>query len=182
MQTYTEKQKETFTALGETFGYTNVMQTPRVQKVVVSTGTGKKSRMDRHANDFIRDRLAELTGQKPGLRRARKSIAGFKIREGDPIGHVVTLRGKRAATFIDKLVHVVLPRTKDFRGIKLSAVDQMGNITIGIKDHSVFPEASEEELRNIFGLSITVVTSATTKEEATAYLRHLGFPLQKEEA
>lgn len=180
METYKTKQEKTFEHLKEAFGYKNVMQTPRIQKIVVSSGTGKRARVERGMNDLVSDRLGKITGQKPSVRGARASIAGFKIRENDPVGQMVTLRGKRAQTFFDKLVNVALPRTKDFRGIPRSSVDSMGNITIGMKDHTVFPEATEEELKDVFGLSVTIVTSATSKKEALAYLEHLGVPLQKE--
>ena len=135
--------------------------------------------MDRYYNDLVTDRLAQITGQKPAIRQARKSIAGFKIRQGDPIGQMVTLRGARMYNFLDKLIHVALPRTKDFRGLERTSVDEMGNMTIGIKEHSIFPETANEELKNVFGISISIVTTASTRDEAIALLEHVGIPFKK---
>lgn len=166
-----------FKSLKESLGLQNVMQTPRIEKVIVSTGTGKID--DKQKIALIQDRLAIITGQKPSPRPAKQSIASFKLREGDIIGYQVTLRGTRMQHFLDKLIHIALPQTRDFRGLKLSAIDEMGNITIGIREHTIFPETAEEELKDVFGLSVTIVTSAKTKAEAEALLRHLGLPLQK---
>ncbi len=177
MTTIATKQQETFTALKERFGYTNPMETPKVEKVVISTGIGKIA--DKGKIELIQDRLAKLTGQKAAPRGAKKSIASFKVREGDTVGYQVTLRGARMRDFLEKLIHIALPRTRDFRGISPNAIDEMGNITIGIKEHTVFPETSDEDLKDVFGLSITIVTTAGTKAEAEALLRHLGLPLQE---
>lgn len=179
-QTMKEKFAGIYEALKGTFSYANVMQAPRIEKVIVSTGTGKID--DKKKLELIEDRLAKITGQKASPRAARKSIASFKLREGDIIGYQVTLRGERMNNFLDKLVHIALPQTRDFRGLKATAIDEMGNITLGIKDHSIFPETANEELSNVFGLAITIVTTANSKEEAEALLRHLGLPLQKVEA
>ncbi len=176
METVAEKQQKAFEALREALGYRNPMQVPRLEKIVVSTGVGKVKEKDKIA--LIQDRLARLTGQKAAPRPAKKSIASFKTRKGDIVGYQVTLRGARMRDFFDKLVHIALPRTRDFRGIKPSAIDAMGNITIGVREHTVFPEVSDEDLRNIFGLAVTIVTTAKTKKEAEAYLRYLGFPLR----
>lgn len=173
-----EKQKEIFTKLKDTFGYTNVMQTPRIEKVSVSVGTGRRAKTDRNFNKLVEDRISKITGQKPSLRGAKHSIAGFKIRTGDPIGYSVTLRGKRAESFFDKLIDIAFPRTKDFRGITRASMDKMGNLTIGMREHSVFPECAEEDLHNVFGLSVTIVTTAKTKAEGEAYLESLGFPFK----
>ncbi len=169
-----------FGSLKGTFGYTNVMQAPRIEKVIVSTGTGKIE--DKAKIALIQNRLATITGQKPAPRQARKSIASFKLREGDVIGYQVTLRGARMHHFLDKLVHIALPQTRDFRGLKATAIDEMGNITLGIKEHSIFPETADEEIKDVFGLAITIVTTAKTKAEAEALLRHIGLPLQKQDA
>lgn len=169
-----------FSTLKAKFGYTNQMQTPKVETVVVSTGTGKKNQ-DKHAMGVIEDRLAKITGQKAAPRGAKKSIAAFKVREGDPIGYQITLRGKRMYDFLDKLITIALPRTRDFRGLSIGSIDEMGNYTIGIREHTIFPETSDEDLKDVFGFSITIVTSAKTKEEAQALLENLGFPLKKEE-
>jgi len=170
-------QSNTFDALKDELGYTNVMQVPKVTKVVVSTGVGAVK--DKKRLDLILDRLAKLTGQHPSVRGAKKSIATFKIRTGDTAGYQVTLRGRRGQSFLDKFIHIVLPRVKDFRGIKASSIDEMGNITIGLKEHTVFPETSDEESKDIFGLAVTITTTARNKKEAEAFLRHLGLPLQK---
>ncbi len=172
-----EAIKNLFGVVKDKFGYKNMMQAPRIEKVVVSTGTG--SIKDKKKVELIIDRLARITGQKPAATIAKKSIAGFKLREGNIIGYKVTLRGDRMNQFLDKLIHVALPRTRDFRGLKLGAMDQMGNYTIGIKEHTIFPETSDEELKNVFGFGITIVTTANTKEETEALLREIGLPLQK---
>ena len=170
-------QSNTFAALKNELGYTNVMQVPRVTKVIVSTGVGAIK--DKKRLDLILDRLTKLTGQHPAARGAKKSIANFKIREGDVAGYQVTLRGARMQSFLSKFINIVLPRVKDFRGIKASAIDEMGNITIGLKEHTVFPETSDEESKDIFGLAVTITTTAKNRKEAESYLRHLGLPLQK---
>ena len=141
-----QRQQSAYQALAETFGYTSPMQSPRVSKVIVSTGVGKKR--DKKQLELISERLARITGQKPSPRPARISIASFKVREGDTVGLQVTLRGARMYDFVDKLIHIALPRTRDFRGISPSVVDEMGNITIGIKEHTIFPETSDEDLKD----------------------------------
>lgn len=170
-----QKQQESFKSLKETFGYTSTMQGPRILKVIVSTGVGKKR--DKKQLELIENRLAKITGQKPSLRPARMSIASFKVREGDTVGMQVSLRGARMYDFIDKVIHIALPRTRDFRGLKASAIDSMGNLTIGIKDNTIFPETSDEDLKDVFGLAITIVTTAKSKAEAEAFFRYLGLPL-----
>jgi len=179
METMKTKLTNVFDSLKDTFSYKNVMQAPRIEKVVVSVGTGKVEDKNRIA--MIQDRLARITGQKPSPRPAKKSIASFKLREGDIIGYQVTLRGSRMHNFLDKLIHIALPQTRDFRGLKTTAIDDMGNITLGIKEHTIFPESADEELKDVFSLAITIVTTANTKEEAEALLRHIGLPLMKEE-
>lgn len=169
-------QKKTFDALKAAMGYESVMQAPKVTKVVVSTGIGAVK--DKKRQEFIAGRLARITGQKPAPRGAKKSIATFKIREGDLAGYQVTLRGARAESFLAKLIHVVFPRTKDFRGLKTSAIDEMGNITLGIKEHTVFPETADEDAKDVFGLAVTIATTAQNKKEAEAFLRHIGLPLK----
>ena len=179
MSAIKEKLATTFEVLKSNFSYANKMQAPRIEKVVVSTGVGKIK--DKNHIKLIEDRLARITGQKAAPRGAKKSIASFKLREGDTIGYQVTLRGERMRQFLDKLIHVALPRTRDFRGLGVGAIDEMGNYTIGIQEHTIFPETSDEELKDVFGLAITIVTTAKTKEEAEALLRHIEFPLKKEE-
>ena len=177
MNTKHDIQKNIFKTLKEKFGYTNIFQTPKIEKIIVSTGIG--SIKDKKKIEVILNRLTQITGQKPSPRAAKKSIASFKLREGDTIGYQVTLRGSRMRDFFDKFVHIALPRTRDFRGIPRTAIDEMGNVTIGIKEHTIFPETSDEELKDIFGLAVTIVTTAKSKEEAESFLRALGLPLQK---
>ena len=179
MKTYKELQKGAKDALVETFHYTNVHQVPQVTKVIVSSGTGKRSRLNHDFHAHVEGRLGKITGQKPALKKAKKSIAGFKLRTGDSVGYMVTLRGARMNSFFDKLINIVLPRTKDFRGIDSKSIDLMGNMTFGIKEHNVFPETGEEDLKDIFGMQITIGTTAKTKKEALAYLTYLGFPFKK---
>lgn len=177
--TIKEKLQAMYPKLKEKYGYTNVMQAPRIEKVVVSVGTGKMTRADKKKNDFVADRLAKITGQKPSARPAKKSVASFKIRSGEPIGQVVTLRGARMEGFLDKLVNVALPRTKDFRGFSPRAIDEMGNLTIGVKEHTIFPETADEDLRDVFGMAITIVLSTRNKEESRDVLASLGFPFRE---
>jgi large subunit ribosomal protein L5 len=179
MKTTKEKVHDAFDALKGDLGYTNVMQAPRLVKAVVSVGTGKVS--DKAKLATIQDRLARITGQKTSPRPAKKSIASFKLREGDIIGYQVTMRGPRMYSFLDKLIHIALPQTKDFRGVKVGAIDDMGNITIGIREHTIFPETGDEDVRDIFSFAITIVTTAKTKQEAEAFFRHIGIPLQTKE-
>ena len=159
------------------FKYTSIMQAPRIEKMVVSTGVSAS--IDKKRRELIIDRLSRFTGQAPAPRPAKKSIATFKIRAGDTVGYQVTLRGARMRAFLDKLIHIVLPRVRDFRGIKASAIDEMGNLTIGLKEHTVFPETADEDIKDIFGVAVTIVTTAKNKKEAEAFLRHLGIPLQE---
>lgn len=170
-----ERQQTAYLALAKDFGYTSSMQGPRIMKVVVSTGVGKKR--DKKQLELIEDRLAKITGQKPATRGAKQSVASFKVREGDTVGLQVTLRGARMYDFLDKLIHIALPRTRDFRGLSAKAIDDMGNITIGIKENTIFPETSDEDLKDVFGLAMTIVTTAKSKAEAEAFFRHLGLPL-----
>ncbi|OGI61376.1 50S ribosomal protein L5, partial [Candidatus Nomurabacteria bacterium RIFCSPHIGHO2_01_FULL_39_9] len=145
-------------------------------KVVVNAGVGSGIKKDPKRLELVKDRLTKILGQKPATRASKKSIAGFKLRLGEPIGVVVTLRGKRMYAFLDKLFNVAFPRTKDFRGIKRSIVDNIGNLTLGIKEHTIFPETHDEELRDVFGFAITIVTTAKSKEEALAFFENIGVP------
>ncbi|OGG76515.1 50S ribosomal protein L5 [Candidatus Kaiserbacteria bacterium RIFCSPLOWO2_01_FULL_55_19] len=170
-----QRQQSSYLALAETFGYTSPMQGPRIEKVIVSSGVGKKR--DKKQLEVIEDRLAKITGQKSAPRGAKISIASFKVREGDTVGLQVTLRGERMYDFVDKLIHIALPRTRDFRGLSPKAIDDMGNITIGVRENTIFPETSDEDLKDVFGLAVTIVTTAKSKAEAEAFFRHLGLPL-----
>lgn len=174
-----EIEKLSFEKLSKEFGYKNVMAAPHLTKVTVSVATGSAMKRDKKRNDLVMDRLAKITGQKPTLRKAKKSVASFKTREGDQIGVAVTLRGARMFGFLDKLFNVSLPRTKDFRGINRTSVDAIGNITFGIKEHTIFPEIKDEELKDVFGMAITIGTTAKTKEDATAFLELIGVPFKK---
>lgn len=173
-----EKQANAFETLKERFGYSNVNASPRLLKIVVSSGVGKA---DKARKALVEDRLARITGQKASPRAAKQSIAQFKMREGDIIGFQVTLRGARMNEFLEKFIHITLPRTRDFRGLNATAIDGMGNLTIGVKDHTIFPETAEEDLKDVFGLAVTFVTTAKTKEEADAFFRHIGIPFKKDE-
>ena len=173
-----EQQKTAFDALKVDFGWHNAMQTPRIVKAVISVGVGKMLK-DKGKVELVADRLAKITGQKPASRGAKKAISTYKTRIGDKIGYQITLRGKRAEDFLNRLVHIALPRTKDFKGISAGAIDEMGNYTLGIKEHTVFPETADEDIKGVFGMAVTVVTTAKNKKMAEAYLRHLGFPFKK---
>jgi large subunit ribosomal protein L5 len=161
-----------------TYGYKNIMQAPKIEKVVVSVGTGKMSKTDKKRNDFVAERLAKIVGQKTLATRAKQAIASFKTRQGDIIGQIATLRGVRMHAFLEKLLNIALPRSKDFRGISPRAVDGMGNCTIGIKEHTIFPESSDEDLRDVFGMAITIVTNVKNRDEAREFLKIIGVPFR----
>ncbi|GAA3763108.1 50S ribosomal protein L5 [Microbacterium kribbense] len=163
------------------FGYGNVMQIPRLVKVVVNTGVGEAAR-DSKVMDGAVDDLTKITGQKPIVTKARKSIAQFKLREGQPIGAHVTLRGDRAWEFLDRLVNLALPRIRDFRGLSGKQFDGHGNYTFGLDEQSVFHEIDQDRIDRVRGFDITVVTTATTDDEGRALLRHLGFPFKADDA
>ncbi len=177
METVKSKEKKSYAALKGKFGYKNPMSSPKLLKVSVSSGTGKAK--DKKRNELVANRLMKITGQKPSPRGAKKSIASFKSREGDIIGYLVTLRGERMRSFLDKFFNIALPRTKDFKGVDKKSVDNIGNMTISVKEHTIFPETSDEELKDVFGLAVTIVTTAKTKEEAVAFFEHLGVPFRK---
>jgi len=176
MKQIKEKQSGAFESLKGAFGYTNALETPRIVKVIVSAGTG--SIKNKKKVDLIGDRLIKITGQKPAPRLAKQSIASFKLRQGEPIGYQVTLRGKRMNDFLDRLINIALPRMRDFRGISAKAIDTMGNYTLGIREHTIFPETGDEEVKDLFGMAVTIVTTSKNKEETKALLAHLGFPFK----
>lgn len=180
MKTVHELNKDSFKALQAVLGLKNPMQAPRLLKVVISTGFG--SVKDKKKIELIADRLARITGAKPATRVTKKAIATFKTRVGDPIGYQVTLRGRRMTDFLDRLINIALPRTKDFRGLPRTSVDAMGNYTLGIKEHTIFAETSDEDLKDVFGMSITIVTTSNDKKATLAFLEYLGMPLKREEA
>ena len=173
-----ETQSNTFKALKGDFGYTSPMQAPKVTKLIISTGVGKVNK-DKKRLELVQDRLERITGQHPAARAAKKAIANFKSRTGDIVGYQITLRGEKMQSFLDKLIHVVLPRVKDFRGLNSKSIDEMGNITIGLKEQTVFPETADEDSKDVFGIAITITTTAKNKKEAEAFLRHLGLPLKE---
>jgi large subunit ribosomal protein L5 len=173
-----ELNKDSYKSLKDSLNISNPMQAPRLLKIVISNGFG--STKDKKKIELIADRLARITGQKPAVRSTKKAIATFKTRVGDPVGYQVTLRGKRMGEFLDRLIHVALPRTKDFRGLPRTSVDAMGNYTIGIKEHTIFPETADEDLKDVFGMSITLVTTSRDKKATLAFLEHIGLPLKWE--
>ncbi len=174
-----EQNNKAYESLKDSLGIENAMQAPKFEKVIVNVGTG--SIKDKKKIELIADRLAKITGQKASPRPAKQSIATFKLREGDIVGYQVTLRGARMYNFLDKLFHTALPRTKDFRGISEGAVDEMGNYTLGIKEHTIFPETSDEDIKDVFGMAITIVTSSRSKEDSLAFFKYIGFPFKKED-
>ncbi len=177
MKSLKEKTKDAFKELKEKLNLKNSMQAPKILKVVVSSGVGSFS--DKKKIDVVESRLAKITGQKPIRRGAKKSIATFKSREGDVVGVQVTLRGDRMWSFLDRMFNVALPRTKDFRGISIDAVDKMGNYTLSIKEHTVFPETGDEDLKDVFGFAVTIVTNLKNSESTKAFLKSLNFPFKK---
>lgn len=177
MKSIKEKTKEAFKELKSQLNLKNVMQAPKIVKVVLNSGVG--SIKDKNKINVVEDRLAKISGQKPVKRGAKKSIASFKSREGDVVGISVTLRGDKMWSFLDRLINVALPRTKDFRGISRDAFDEMGNYTLGLKENTVFPETSDEDLKDVFGFSVTIVTNLKTKDSTRVFLEHIGFPFKK---
>jgi large subunit ribosomal protein L5 len=165
--------------LRKTFSYANVMQIPGVVKVVVNMGVGDAARDGKLIDGAIRD-LSTITGQRPEVRRARKSIAQFKLREGMPIGARATLRGDRMWEFLDRLLSIALPRIRDFRGLSGKQFDGNGNYTFGLNEQSMFHEIDPDSIDRQRGMDITVVTTATTDEEGRALLKHLGFPFKEQ--
>ncbi|MBE0698349.1 MAG: 50S ribosomal protein L5 [Anaerolineaceae bacterium] len=172
-------QTELVPALKESLGMTNVMQVPQIQKVVINIGMGEAldnpKSLDAAVNDVI-----QITGQKPVVTKARTSIANFKLREGRAIGVKVTLRGERMWAFLDRLLNVVLPRVRDFRGVPRDAFDGRGNYTMGLREQLIFPEIEYDKIDKIRGMEITIVTTATNDEQAARLLEMLGMPFRKD--
>lgn len=171
--------KEIVPALKKELGYKNDLAVPRMQKVAVNVGLGKAIENKKLLDQAIGD-IAAITGQKPVLKSAKKSIAAFKVREGIPVGLMVTLRGERMYEFVDRLVNVAIPRIRDFRGLPETSFDKQGNYSIGIREHIVFPEINTDSVNEIFGLEITIVIKAKNPGEAKRLLILLGFPIKKE--
>jgi large subunit ribosomal protein L5 len=170
-------QEEIAPRMREEFGYKNPMQVPRVEKIVVNVGLGEALQNAKALDAAVQD-IATITGQHPVITRARKSIATFKLRAGNPIGVKVTLRGRRMYAFLDRLVNIALPRQRDFRGVPRDAFDGRGNYTLGLREQIVFPEISYDQVDRVRGLEITIVTTARTDEEARKLLEHFGMPFQ----
>jgi len=171
-------EKEVVPALRKDFGFENVMEVPRMEKIVVNMGVGEAVTNGKLVDSAMAD-LALITGQKPRLNRARVSVAAFKLRENMPIGCKVTLRGDRMYEFYDRLVNISLPRIRDFRGVPSRGFDGRGNFTMGIKEHIIFPEIEYDKIAQVFGMDITIVTSARTDEQALALLTHMKMPFRK---
>lgn len=165
--------------LKDELGYSSIMQVPVIEKVTVNMGVGD-AKQDRKVLENATEQLAQITGQKPNVRRARKSIAAFKLREEMPVGVAVTLRGDRAYEFIDRYISVALPRMRDFSGLKRTSFDGRGNYSVGVKEQVIFPEIDYDKVDQIRGLDITITTSAQTDKEALALLVALGLPFTKE--
>ena len=170
-------RKEIIPALKKEFGYKNVNSVPKIEKVVVNIGIGRVAK-DAKLIERMQLDLVKITGQKPSIRNAKKSIAGFKLREGTPVGLIVTLRGTRMYDFIDRLISLALPRSRDFQGLPAESLDDAGNLNIGIKEQNIFPEVSYESMKDIFGLQVTVVTNAGSSEKGMALLKKIGFPIK----
>ena len=172
------KEKEIIEKLKKEQGYQNSLAVPRIIKVVVNVGLGQ-SKTNPHFGEIVEKSLLAITGQKPAFRPARKAVAGFKIRQGEKVGLVITLRGQRMKDFIIKLANVVLPRMRDFRGLKIKGFDRQGNYTLGIKEQIVFPEISPEKAEVLHGLSIRIQTTAKNPEEGKTMLEAWGLPFEK---
>ena len=174
---YTIYKNEIISKLTEEFQYTNVMAVPKLDKIVLNVGVGEAIQ-DKKVLDTIVSNMALITGQKPVTTKAKKSISNFKLREGMPIGCKVTLRGRIMFEFLDRLVTLALPRTRDFQGVPDKSFDGRGNYTMGIKEHTIFPEIDTDKVTKMHGMDVTFVTSAQTDEEAYALLKHFGMPFK----
>lgn len=171
-------KNEIVNSLMEKFNYSSVMEVPAVDKIVINMGVGDAVSNSKVLDDAVAE-LATITGQKPVITKAKKSIAGFKLREGMPIGCKVTLRGEKMYEFLDKLVSISLPRVRDFRGVSKDAFDGRGNYTLGVKEQLIFPEINFDKVNKIRGMDIVIVTTANTDQEGRELLGQLGMPFQK---
>ena len=174
---YTIYKDEIISKLTEEFQYTNIMAVPKMEKIVLNVGVGEAIQ-DKKVLDTIVSNMALITGQQPVTTKAKKSISNFKLREGMPIGCKVTLRGRIMYEFLDRLVTLALPRTRDFQGVPDKSFDGRGNYTMGIKEHTIFPEIDTDKVTKMHGMDVTFVTSAETDEEAYALLKHFGMPFK----
>jgi large subunit ribosomal protein L5 len=172
-------ENEILPALIERFGYSTPMQAPRIAKITVNMGVGD-AKQDSRVLDAATDQLATITGQRPSVRRARKSIAQFKVREGMPVGVAVTLRGERSYEFLDRLMSIAIPRIRDFRGLSPRSFDGRGNYSLGVREQIIFPEVDYDEIDQIRGLDITITTTASTDEESFALLEAFGMPFARD--
>jgi large subunit ribosomal protein L5 len=173
-----EYKEEILPQLMEKFDYNNVMEAPKLEKIIVNVGLGD-AKEDTKLLDTVVDEIARITGQSPTVTRAKKSIANFKIREGMPVGVKVSLRGEQMFEFLYKLINITMPRIRDFRGVSPKSFDGRGNYSLGISEHTVFPEINIDDVDNVHGLEITIVTSAETDEEAFELLSIMGMPFKK---
>ncbi len=174
-------EQEVRPALKEQFQFSSIMQTPRIEKITVNMGVGE-AKTNAKALDSAVEELTTITGQRAQITRAKKSIAGFKIREGMPIGAKATLRGVRMYEFLDRLVSIALPRIRDFRGLSPRSFDGRGNYSIGIREQIIFPEINYDDVQEVRGLDVVITTSAQTDEEGLALLRALGLPFRTEDS
>ncbi len=172
------KYNEIVSEMKKEFGYSNIMAVPKIQKVVVNVGIGKINKENEKVEELLAA-IEAITGQKPVKTRAKNSIAAFKTRKGMEIGVKVTLRGEKMWNFLDRLINIAFPRTRDFQGIKISGVDEYGNFSVGIKEHLVFPEISAEKTKNLFGLQMNIQTTAKNKKEGQRLFQLLKFPFHK---
>jgi large subunit ribosomal protein L5 len=176
-------QKEVVPQMRAQFGYKNALAVPQIEKVVVNTGFGrliadKTGEEQKKLQETVLNDLSLICGQRAVLTKAKKSIAAFKIRQGLPVGAQVSLRGRKMYDFLERVIQIALPRSRDFRGIPPTSIDKKGNLTLAIKEHIAFPEISPEKAKNIFGFEITIVTNAKNREEGEALLRLMGFPIK----
>lgn len=174
---YEVYKQEITPKLMDKFQYKNVMQVPRLEKIVLNIGVGEAIQNPKALDGAVSD-LTAISGQRPVITKAKKSIAGFKLREGMPIGCMVTLRGERMYQFLDKLINIVLPRVRDFRGVSPQAFDGRGNFSLGIKEQTIFPEIEYDKIDKIRGLEVAIVTTAKTDEEARELLKSMGMPFR----
>ena len=168
--------KEIIPAMQEKFGFKNKMAVPKIKKIIINVGVGKMR--DEKQQEEIKKYLTIITGQRPNARQAKKAIASFKTRRGMTIGYAATLRGARMYDFISRFINIALPRTRDFKGIEQKSFDKKGNLTVGVKENIVFPEMVGEDYKLLFGLEVTVVTTARSREEGVELLRLIGFPIK----
>lgn len=175
---YTFYKNEVLPKLDQEFSIGNHLAVPRLEKITINVGVGEAVADKKKLTDIVKN-VATITGQQPVVTKARKAISNFKLRAGMPIGCKVTLRGKRMYEFLDRLIHLALPRTRDFQGVPDKSFDGRGNYTLGLKEHAIFPEIDSDKVDRIHGMDVTFVTSAQTDEQAFALLKHMGMPFRK---